>query len=252
MSHPILTEIFANADIDPIPVGIRTGNLVHASRITGVDLETGHMGGTLEEQLKLAFTMMRHVVETAGGSIDQIAQVSFFLKDFGQRAEINPPWVAMFPNDQDRPTYKFMAADLPGECLVQMEMWAVLDGRRRVINTPGVAHTNPIPMGTRVGDMVFSSRILPFEPSTNAPGEGLERQTALVFQNLGAFLEAAEITREELLQARLFVADRSHVPTVQRYWDTFFAGASERPIIRTVHYPQTPAAMVYIEVIGRG
>jgi enamine deaminase RidA (YjgF/YER057c/UK114 family) len=247
----LLTEIFGNLDIDPIPLGIRVGDLVHASRLTGIDLETGELADGIEAQLERVFGAIRHVVETAGGTVDNVAQVSFFLEHFDDRPLINRPWVAMFPNDQDRPTYKFMAANLPDGCLVQAEMWAVIDGRRQVIYTPPVAHTNPIPMGVKIGGYLFSSRILPFEPSTNAPGEGLERQSELVFQNLSTFLEVAEMDRADLLQARLFVSDRAHVPTVQKHWDAFFKGSANRPIIRTVLYPQTPAAMVYIEVIGR-
>ncbi len=247
----MLSEIFGNPDIDPIPLGIRVGNLVHASRITGIDLQTGQLGDSVEKQLELVHDGIRHVVEAAGGTLDNVAQVSFFLKQFDDRPLINPPWVAMFPNDQDRPTYKFMAADLPDGTLVQAEMWAVLDGRRRVIYTPPVAHTNPIPMGVKIGGYVFSSRILPFEPSTNAPGDGLERQCELVFQNLQTFLGAAGMDRSELRQARLFVSDRALISTVQKHWNAFFQGSADRPVVRTVLYPQTPAAMVYIEVIGQ-
>jgi enamine deaminase RidA (YjgF/YER057c/UK114 family) len=247
----MLTEIFGNPDIDPIPLGIRVDSLVHASRLTGIDLETGKLGTSIEEQLELVHAAIRHVVETAGGTIDNVAQVSFFLKNFDDRSLINPPWVAMFPNDQDRPTYKFMAANLPEGCFVQAEMWAVIEGRRQVIYTPPVAHTNPIPMGVKIGGYLFSSRILPFEPSTNATANGLERQAELVFQNLATFLEVAQMDRADLLQARLFVSDRAHVSTIQEYWDAFFKDSANRPIIRTVLYPQTPAAMVYLEVIGQ-
>jgi len=247
----MLTEIFGNPDIDPIPLGIRVGNLVHASRLTGVNLETGKLAEGVEAQVAQVLEAVKHVVETAGGTIDNVAQVSFFLKRFDDRPLINPPWVAMFPNEQDRPTYKFMEANLPDDCLVQAEMWAVLDARRAVIYTPPVAHTNPIPMGVKIGGYLFSSRILPFEPSTNAAADGLERQSELVFKNLATFLEVAEMDRSDLMQARLFVSDRAHIPTVQRYWDGFFQGSANRPIIRTVLYRQTPAAMAYLEVIGR-
>jgi 2-iminobutanoate/2-iminopropanoate deaminase len=247
----VLTEIFGNPDIDPIPLGIRVDELVHASRLTGIDLETGRLGASIEEQLELVHAGIRHVIETAGGTLDNVAQVSFFLKRFDDRPLINTPWVAMFPDEQDRPTYKFMETNLPDGCLVQAEMWAVLDARRRVIYTPPIAHTNPIPMGVKIGGYLFSSRILPFEPSTNTAANGLERQSELVFQNLAAFLQVAKTDRSHLMQVRLFVSDRAHVPTVQKYWDAFFQGSANRPVIRTVLYPQTPAAMVYLEVIGR-
>jgi len=64
----------------------------------------------------------------------------------------------MFTNSDDRPTYKFMPAELTGEQLVHMEYFAVPGARRRDLHVQGVAHTNPIPMAVQIGRYVFSSR----------------------------------------------------------------------------------------------
>jgi 2-iminobutanoate/2-iminopropanoate deaminase len=246
-----IIEIFGNQTLDPIPLGVRIGHVIHLSRITGRDQETGSPAPSVEQQLTLAFQAMREAVESAGGAIENIAQVSFFLANFDDRPLINEPWTAMFPNEYDRPTYKFMQAPLPDGVLVQLELWAIVGERREVINPPGPFHSNPIPMGVRMGTHVFSSRILPFEADTNQPARDLERQAELVFINLQAFLHAARINREEISQARLFISDRECLPVAQRHWDAFFAGTSERPAVRTVLYPQTPAARIYLEIIGK-
>ena len=247
--EPQPVEIFIAPDQDPIPVGIRVGNLVHASRITGADYENGQLGDGLERQLELAYGNMRRAVENAGGSTDNIAQVSFFLKRFDDRSAINHGWVKMFPNQDDRPTYKFMAADLPGEQLVQMEFWAVLGARRQVINIPGVAHTNPIPMGVKIGNMVFSSRILPFDPATGQPPQEFDAQSDALFHNVGAFLGAAGAQPSDVVQARLFVMDRALLPSVERRWNGLFPAGAQRPALHSVSYGN-PALQVYVELIA--
>lgn len=243
-------ELFVNPDHDPIAVGVKIGQLVHATRIIGTDPETGQLGAGLERQLELAYANLRRVVESAGGSIDHVAQVSFFLKNFDDRAAINAGWVAMFGNEQDRPTYKFMASDLPDGRLVQMEMFAVLGARRQLLSIPGVAHTNPIPMGVKIGGYVFSSRILPFDPETGKPPDGIERQADVTFGNLMAFLDAAGAKPSDIAQARIFIVDRALLPTVERRWSQLFPDPAKRPVYHTVKYDNTPALQVYIEIIA--
>jgi 2-iminobutanoate/2-iminopropanoate deaminase len=243
-------ELFLNPDRDPIAVGLKVGDLVHATRIVGAEPETGQFGASIEWQLELAYANLRAAVESAGGSVDNIAQVSFFLKRFEDRAAINDGWVAMFPNERDRPTYKFMAADLPGDLLVQLETFAVLGARRRVVNIPGVAHTNPIPMGVRIGRYAFSSRILPLDPATGKPPEGLDRQAEVLFGNVRAFLAAADVTPANVTQARVFILDRSLLPALEPHWSALFPDSAKQPVRHVVTYPQTPALQVYLEIIA--
>ena len=150
-----LSELFLGDDA--IPVGVRIDDVIHGLRIRGTDPAQG-------------LDNLEHVVEAAHASLDNVAQVSFFVKDPAQLREINPAWLKMFPNADDRPTYKFMtAADLPSERPVHLEFFAVANQRRKLLHIPNVAHTNPIPMGVRIGNYVFSSRVLPYDPQTGQP-----------------------------------------------------------------------------------
>ena len=246
----VLHEVFGNEDTDPIPLGIRIGNVVHASRITGVDPVTGVLADGIDAQMAAVHQNVRQVVERAGGSIDNIAQVSFFVAQREYLQAINPPWVQLFPNDDDRPTYKFMVANLPAGVLVQAEMFAVLGARRELIHVPGVAHTNPIPMGVKIGGMVFSSRILPFEPATGKPPEGLAAQAEVVFGNLRTFLTNAGAEPRHISQAHIFIADKAEMPVIQQHWDQLFAGVAHRPVMHAVTYGAGTALQAYIEIVA--
>lgn len=246
----VIQEVFGNEDADPIPQGIRIGNVVHASRITGVDPTTGVLAEGIDAQMAAVHHNVRQVVERAGGSIDNVAQVSFFVSQREYLPAINPQWVQLFPNDDDRPTYKFMVATLPPGVLVQAEFFAVLGARRELIHVAGVAHTNPIPMGVKIGGMVFSSRILPFEPSTGKPPEGFAAQAAVVFGNLRTFLANAGAEPKHITQARIFIADKAEMPVVRQHWDQLFAGVSPQPVMHAVTYGAGTALQAYIEIVA--
>jgi 2-iminobutanoate/2-iminopropanoate deaminase len=248
--HMELCEVFSDEDIDPIPLGTRTGNLVHLTHITGADPASGALDAGIDAQMDQVHQNLKRAVEAADGSIDNIAQVSFFLKARTGLASINPAWIKLFPNDEDRPTYKFMVAPLlSGDCLVQVEAFAVLGSRRQVLHIPGVAHTNPIPMGVKIGDMLFSSRVLPYDAATGTPHKAFPDQARHLFQNLRTLLVTAGAVPANITQARLFIADKAQWPGAKHHWDALF-GESEQPALRLVTYGTGTGLQIYIEVIA--
>jgi 2-iminobutanoate/2-iminopropanoate deaminase len=112
----------------PIPMGVKVGNMVFSSGVMGQDPET-HQVPTDDPQKQAAF-MFQHVrtlVEQAGGTTDNIAHMTVFLKDNAYREHINREWLKMFPDAHDRPARHTLLWDLPGQMLVQCEIVAVLD-----------------------------------------------------------------------------------------------------------------------------
>ena len=88
---------------NPIPAACRIDNMLYSGGVHGVDPATGKLAPTLEEQLALAFRHMRSIVETAGGTADDIIKITVWLKDRGNRAPLNDVWVEMFPDKETRP-----------------------------------------------------------------------------------------------------------------------------------------------------
>jgi 2-iminobutanoate/2-iminopropanoate deaminase len=237
-----VVEVFGHID-DPMPVGVRVGDVLHLSGVTGLG------GDDVDAQLTRAFDTLRGAVERAGASIDNIAQVSFFLRNRQDIPAINPPWVDVFPDERDRPTYKFMVAELPAGQLVQLEAFAVCGARRTVLHLPGVAHINPIPMGVRIGTMLFSSRVLPYDPATGKPPEGVDRQAECLFGNVRRLLDEGGMQGRHITQGRLFVADRGYVSVAQPHWRDLVAGASA-PSLHVTPYSLAPALLVMLEIIA--
>ena len=84
---------------NPIPNASRIGNIVMSSVIGGSNPGTREMPPTLEQQVANVFGYIRHDIEAAGGTVDDIIKITFWVKDPAkQRAALNDEWVKMFPD----------------------------------------------------------------------------------------------------------------------------------------------------------
>lgn len=110
----------------PIPMGVKIGQMVFSSGIMGRDPETGSLPSEPERQAEFVFRNLSAMMEDAGGTTDDIAHVTVFIKDDSIREHVNREWLGMFPREDDRPARHAIRHDLPGGMLVQLEITAVL------------------------------------------------------------------------------------------------------------------------------
>lgn len=245
-----LREVSADPSRDPVPSGIRSGNLIYCGHIAGTDPVNGDLPDSLDAQLRNVFRNMQTLVERAGGTIDTIARVGLFLRQLGDLTAVNEHWIAMFPNAEDRPTYKFLQTDLPERCQIQLDFFAVAGARRRLLAIPGVAHTNPIPLAVTIGPMLFSSRILPSDVEKGQYGETPERQAELSFAHARRLVELAGGSVENICQIRAFVKEPAYRQIVDEQVRCMFPNG--RPRVEMLHYPTGGALQVMIEIIAGG
>jgi 2-iminobutanoate/2-iminopropanoate deaminase len=110
---------------NPIPNASRIGNVVVSSVIGGANPGTRELPATLEEQVRNVFGYIRHDIEAAGGTVDDIIKITFWVKDPAkQRAALNDEWVKMFPDPAARPARHTQPAD--SRALVQADFMAVI------------------------------------------------------------------------------------------------------------------------------
>jgi 2-iminobutanoate/2-iminopropanoate deaminase len=114
-------------DENPIPNASRIGNIVMSSVIGGTRPGTRELPASLEEQVANVFAHIRHDIEAAGGSVDDIIKITFWVKDpVLQRAALNTEWVKMFPDPQSRPARHTLVLPADNRALVQADFTAVL------------------------------------------------------------------------------------------------------------------------------
>ncbi len=121
---------------------------------------------------------------------------------------------------------------------------------RRSIDIPGVAHTAPIPMGCRVGNMVFSSGIMGGDPATGEIPDDPQRQAELAFQNLRTFLEVAGAKPEHVGHITVYVKDNKYREVVNKPWLEMFPDEHSRPGRHAVESNLARNMLIQLEVIA--
>ena len=112
---------------NPIPNASRIGNIVMSSVIGGVSPGTRDLPAELERQVANVFGNIRHDVEAAGGTVDDILKITFWVKDPAkQRAALNTEWVKMFPDAASRPARHTLTLPADSRALVQADFIAIL------------------------------------------------------------------------------------------------------------------------------
>jgi len=112
---------------NPIPNACRIGNIVMSSVIGGSNPGTRELPPALEQQVANVFGYIRHDVEAAGGTVDDIIKITFWVKDpVKQRATLNDEWVKMFPDAASRPARHTQHLPADSRAMVQADFIAVL------------------------------------------------------------------------------------------------------------------------------
>jgi enamine deaminase RidA (YjgF/YER057c/UK114 family) len=110
---------------NPIPNAARIDQIVASGLIRGVDPVTHKFPASLQEQCAFMFANVRHTVEAAGASIDDIIKVTFWMNPL-VRGPINDEWTKMFPDAATRPARQIMEVPMEPGVLVQCDFLAIV------------------------------------------------------------------------------------------------------------------------------
>ncbi len=216
-----------------IPFGTTVGDVLFSGGTFGRNSKTGEMGKTAEEQAALALENTRTLLDAAGYRPEDVAHFFVWLKDRKYQESINKSYAEMFPDEKSRPARHSLVVDLPGEMMVQMDVMAVKGGQRRSIHVPGIHHTVVsdyfLPMGTQIGNTLFSSGIMGREVGTNAMPESPERQAELAFQHMKTMLEQGGFTTDDVGHMLVWFKDDKYRDVVNVPYEAMFPDKANRP-----------------------
>jgi enamine deaminase RidA (YjgF/YER057c/UK114 family) len=93
--------------------------------------------------------------------------------------------------------------------------------------------------------------MLPYDPSTGKPAEGVEAQAHFLFANTGAMLAQGGMGWHDVIYGRVFLADPpAQGSLVDEHWQRVFPDDDKRPALNRVKYGGGPL-QVMLEVIAR-
>ena len=123
--------------------------------------------------------------------------------------------------------------------------------KKRSLEVPGVSHGGaPIPMGARVGNMIFSSGIMGKDPATDQlPANGAQ-QAKFAFQNMKALLAVGGATLDHLARMTVFIKDESIRAAINEEWVKCFPDPHDRPARHTLIYDLRGGMLLQLEIIA--
>lgn len=123
--------------------------------------------------------------------------------------------------------------------------------RRRSIEVPGVSHgAVPIPMGSRIGNMLYSSGIMGKDPATGKLAEGAAQQAHHMFQNLRSLLKEGGATLDDVLHVRASIKDNDYRALLNEEWLKCFPDPDSRPARLTQLVDLPFGMLLQIEVVA--
>lgn len=127
----------------------------------------------------------------------------------------------------------------------------MLNGKKRSLEVPGVSHgAAPIPMGARVGNMIFSSGIAGKNPSTGDLPADVFQQAKFAFQNMRSLLESGGASLDNLARMTVFIKDESARAAVNQEWVNCFPDPHDRPARHTLTYDLPGGMLLQLEIIA--
>lgn len=113
--------------VNPIPSASRRGPFLVTGAISGTDPQLGQVPADLDMQCKLMFDNVRRVMDTAGGTPDDIIKMNVWITDRALRPILNKHWVEMFPDPHSRPArHTLTSTDFNPPMQIQCDLMAVL------------------------------------------------------------------------------------------------------------------------------
>jgi 2-iminobutanoate/2-iminopropanoate deaminase len=124
LSRRVITVPGLSHGTQPISIAVAGGGLLVTGGIGGVDRQSGSRPVELEQEVTNVFANVRAVLDAAECSASDVLKLTFFVSERSTRDAINREWLAMFPDESDRPTRHTLVTELAGQ-RVQAEMIAV-------------------------------------------------------------------------------------------------------------------------------
>lgn len=121
----------------------------------------------------------------------------------------------------------------------------------RSLEVAGVSHGSaPIPMGARVGSVIYSSGIMGKDPSNDQLPPDAASQARFAFQNMRSLLEAGGATLDHVVRVTVYIKDESARAPVNEEWLKCFPDPHDRPARHALVHDLRGGMLLQLEIVA--
>jgi 2-iminobutanoate/2-iminopropanoate deaminase len=119
-----------------------------------------------------------------------------------------------------------------------------------IATTKAPAAIGPYSQAVKLGNMIYTSGMIPLMPETMQIVEGgVQQQTRQVLENLKELLGSADSSLDKVIKTTVFIKDMNDFPKINEVYAEYFT--SNQPARSTVEVARLPKdVLVEIEVIA--
>lgn len=100
------------------------------------------------------------------------------------------------------------------------------------------AAIGPYSQGMEIGNLVFTSGQIPVNPADSTIPEGIEAQAHRSCQNVGAVLEAAGSSFDQVIKTTCFLADMADFAQFNAVYESYFVSKPARSCVAAKALPK--------------
>lgn len=104
---------------------------------------------------------------------------------------------------------------------------------RQSINIDGLSHETAIPVASKVGPLLASSIIAPFNPHSRVVPDSIAEQFANIFRHTGLMLAEAGGDWSHVVKMEFWLVKAEDRPALEALWVDYFPAAASRPARHT-------------------
>lgn len=123
--------------------------------------------------------------------------------------------------------------------------------KREVIEIPGVTHGKaPIPMGAKIGSIIYSSAIMGKDPETDQLPSDSKGQIKFIFRNIRSFIASAGGSTEDIIRFSVYLSDDSYRESFNEEWIEMFQNPKDRPARHITVNPLRNGMVAQVEIVA--
>jgi 2-iminobutanoate/2-iminopropanoate deaminase len=122
--------------------------------------------------------------------------------------------------------------------------------RQQSIDVEGIAHGAPIPVASRVGNVIATSAISGRDPKTGKLAPDADGQARLAFENLKTILAKGGMGLGDVVKITMFLTDDSYRDALNKYWLECYPDAAKRPARHAITLPLRGGVLFQIDALA--